>query len=117
MTKLMRRIYIVIGVSVLAIPGPWALVQRSDAFAVASAHIKNNAQVHARLGDLKDVSLPLFGYGLRVTGARGDANFTLGLKGSTSSATAYVELKKQGTWRPTASHLVLQDGTVVDLSP
>ena len=115
MTKLTRRIFIAVVISVLAIPVAWFLIQRSDAFDVASSHIKNSAQVRTHLGDIQDIDLPLFGYSWRVSGPRGDANFNLKLKGSRANANAYVELKRQGTWRPVVSRLVLQDGAVVHL--
>nr|CAP49022.1 putative integron gene cassette protein [uncultured bacterium] len=117
MTKLTRRICIAVAISVLAIPVSWFLIQRSEAFDVASTHIKNSAEVRAKIGEIKEIDLPLFGYSWRVSGASGRANFNLELTGSRASANADVELTRQGTWRPVVSRLTLQDGTVVDLKP
>ena len=117
MTKLTRYLYIAVITTALAIPAAWLIVQRTDAFDVASTFVKNSSEVHSRLGEIQDIDLSLFGYSWRVVGARGDANFNLKVRGSLASATAYVELTRQGTWRPVLGRLVLQDGNSIDLTP
>ena len=115
MPKFIRYLLIAAVATIIAIPCAWLLVQRTDAFGVASTHIKNSKEVRARLGEIRDINLPLLGYSVRVSGARGDANFNLKVKGSIADGTAYVELTRQGTWRPVVSRLVLSDGTAVDI--
>ena len=115
MPKLARYLCTAAVITALAIPIAWLTVQRTDAFAVASAHAKNSTDIRSRLGEIQDVELPLLGYSVRVVGASGDANFNLKLKGSLATGTAFVELTRQGTWRPVASRLVLQDGTAIDV--
>ena len=117
MTKFSRRILAAVTISILALPVAWLLIQRSDAFEVATTHIKSSTEVNAHLGEIQDIDLPLFGYSWRVSGPGGDASFNLILKGSRASGSAYVELARQGTWRPVVSRLVLDNGTVVDLVP
>ena len=117
MTKLTRYLYIAAVITALAIPAARLMVQRTDAFDVASAYVKNNDEVHSRLGEIQDIDLSVFGYHWRVTGASGDANFNLKVKGSLANAMAYVELTRQGTWRPVAGRLVLKDGSAIDLTP
>ena len=117
MTKLTRGICIAVAISVLAIPAAWFFIQRSDAFDVASTNIRNSAEVLAQIGEVQDMDLPLFGYSWRVSGASGWANFNLEVTGSRASANAYIELTREGAWRPVVSRLTLQDGTVVDLMP
>jgi hypothetical protein len=117
MTKLARGICIAVAISVLAIPAAWFFIQRSDAFDVTSTHIRSSTEVRTQIGEIQDIHLPLFGYSWRVSGASGWANFNLEIAGSRASANAYVELTRQGTWRPVVSRLTLQDGTVVHLMP
>ena len=116
MPKFTRYLCIAIAITALSIPAAWIAVQRTDAFAVASAQAKNNTVIRSNLGEIQDVDLPLLGYSVHVVGASGEANFTLKLKGSLAAGTAFVELKRQGTWRPVAGRLVLQDGTAIDVT-
>ena len=116
MPKFTRYLCIAIAITALSIAAAWIAVQRTDAFAVASAHAKNNTVIRSHLGEIQDVDLPLLGYSVHVVGASGEANFNLKLKGSLAAGTAFVELKRQGTWRPLAGRLVLQDGTAIDVT-
>lgn len=117
MTKLTRYLYIAAIATAIAFPAAWLIVQRTVAFDVASTFVKTSKEVHSRLGEVQDIDLSPFGYSWRVTGATGDANFNLKVKGSLANATAYVELTRQGTWRPVIGRLVLQDGSAIDLTP
>ncbi len=117
MHKYARYISIAAAITALAIPIAWFAIQRTDAFGVASTYVSNNEAVRSRLGDIQDVDLPLLGYSIHVVGASGDANFNLKLKGSQASGSAYVELVREGTWRPVLSRLVLEDGSAIDLLP
>ena len=117
MPKFTRYVVIAATATALAIPAGWLLVQRTDAFDVASSFVKNNGEVHSRLGEIQDVDLSLFGYSWRVTGASGQATFNLRLKGSLANAVAYIEVTREGTWRPVAGRLVLQDGNAIALTP
>jgi len=67
MTKLTRHLTIAAIATVISIPAAWLIVQRTDAFDVASTFVKNSNQVHSRLGALQDIDLSLFGYSWRVT--------------------------------------------------
>ena len=116
MPKFVRYLCIAFVITVLAIPVAWFAVQRTEAFAVASTHAKNSTDIRSRLGEIQDVDLPFLGYSVHVAGASGDANFNLKLKGSLAAGTVFVELTRQGTWRPVASRLVLQDGTAIDVT-
>jgi len=104
-------------IAALAIPAAWFAIQRTDAFGVASTFVRNNEEVRSRLGEIQDVDLSLFGYSIHVVGASGDANFNLKLKGSQASGSAYVELVREGTWRPVLSRLVLEDGSAIGILP
>ena len=115
MPKLTRYLCIAFVITALAIPAAWLAVQRTDAFSVASSHIKNSVDVRSRLGEIQDIDLSLFGYNMHVVGAGGEASFNLQLKGSLATGTAFVELTRQGTWRPVGTRLALQDGTVMDV--
>ena len=117
MTKLTRYLYIAAIATAIAFPAAWLLVQRTDAFHVASTFVKNSDEVHSRLGEVQDIDLSLFGYSWRVTGATGDANFNLKIRGSFANANAYIKLTRQGTWRPVVGRLILQDGSAIDLTP
>ncbi len=117
MTKLTRYLYISVVITILAIPAGWLLVQRTEAFDVASDYVTNSSEIRTRLGEIQDVDLTIFGYSWRVTGPRGDAAFDLKLKGTLANASAYVELTRHGRWRPVVGRLTLQDGNVVELAP
>jgi len=117
MTKLRKRIIVISAIVALSVPASWIGVQYSDAYDAAVSHTRQNTQIRTHLGEIQDVYLSVFGYKVAVSGARGDASFTLKLKGLHANATVYIELAKFGTWRPTASRLVLQSGTAIDLIP
>ena len=117
MHRYARYLSIAAAITGLAIPAAWLGIQRTDAFGVASTYVSNNEAVRARLGNIQEFDLPLLGYSIHVAGARGDANFNLKLKGSQASSSAYVELVREGTWRPVLSRLVVEDGSAIDLLP
>ena len=99
----------------MSIPAAWLVVQRTDAFSAASNYINNSSEVRAQLGEIQDIDLPLFGYNIRMNGAKGHASFDLKLRGKVATGTAFVELAKQGTWYPTTVRLVLGDGTIATI--
>lgn len=117
MPKCARYIAIAAGITALAIPAGWLAIQQTDAFAVASIHVRNSEEIRSHLGDIQDVDLPLLGYNIHVVGARGNANFNLKVKGSLVTGTVYVELARRGTWHPVLSRLVMQDGTTINILP
>jgi len=41
----------------------------------------------------------------------------LKVNGTLANGTVYVELTRQGTWRPVMGRLALEDGSVIDLMP
>ena len=57
MPKLTRYLCIAFVITALAIPAAWLAVQRTDAFSVASSHIKNSIDVRSRLGEIQDIDL------------------------------------------------------------
>ena len=116
MPKLTRYMCVAFVITALAIPAAWLAIQRTDAFFVASSHVKNSIDVRSRLGEIQDVDLLLFGYNVHVVGTGGEARFNLKIKGSLATGTAFVELTRQGTWRPAVTRLVLQDGTAIDVT-
>jgi len=116
MPKLARYLCIALVITALAIPAAWLAIQRTDVFFVASSHVKNSIDVRSRLGEIQDVDLPLFGYSVHVVGAGGAARFNLKIKGALATGTAFVELTRQGTWRPVVTRLTLQDGTAIDVT-
>lgn len=112
-----RKKWVVFGVvvSLLMYPVAWLGAQYSDAYVKAVEFLRTNERVTAQLGAIDDVALSFFGYSLRYTGAYGEANFEVQIEGRNATASAYVELKKRGTWEVSMARLTIPEQPAVTL--
>jgi len=102
-------------VAVLSTLAGWIMAYRSDAFAVAEQFIRRNDVLSANVGDVRRVSLAFFGYGIRYSGARGDAAFEIDVEGESGSGTVFIELEKRGVWEVTLARIVRNGTTAIEL--
>jgi Cytochrome oxidase complex assembly protein 1 len=93
-----RGALIAIAVTVVAYPVGWFFVRHSDAFEEAERFVREDPVVREHVGEIRTVTLPIFGAELSVSGSSGDAKFDLNVSGSVHNAVVYTELRKRGVW-------------------
>jgi hypothetical protein len=93
-----RGALIGVAATVVAYPVGWFFVRHSDAFGEAERFVRENPIVLEHVGEIRAVTLPLFGAAMSVSGSSGDATFELNVSGSVRDAFVYTELRKRGVW-------------------
>jgi hypothetical protein len=91
---------------VASFPVGWYFARHSEAFEEADRFVREQIVIREQVGEIRTVTLPLFGAEMNVSGTSGDAKFELKIAGSTHNAMVYAELKKHGTWEVQLARLV-----------
>jgi hypothetical protein len=91
------------------------ILERSDAFDIASTYLRGNSEVVQSAGIVRGTSLSWRGGAIRVSGDSGSAKFTVNVDGAVSAPRAYVELRKRGVWEVTFARLLPEKGEPVVL--
>ena len=111
-----RGALIAVGLLVIAYPAAWIGVQHTDAYLLAEAFIRNDAEVTRTIGAVERVTLPLFGtFSVEVSGGTGDAVFEMAVDADRGKASAFVDLRKRGVWEVTGARVVNPAGVATTL--
>ena len=89
------------------------LIEKSEAFKVASAFLRGNPEVIRLAGPIRDTSLSWGGGSIEVSGGSGRASLTVNLLGSVASPQAYVELTKRGVWEVSFARLLPESAPAI----
>lgn len=104
--RVVRIVVTVAVITLLSYLSGYLASATSDAFAEAGKFIEYSPIVRTELGNKLDLKLMPFGYELEFAGNSGSARFDCNVKGSTSSGTISITLKKSAdAWRVTEGML------------
>jgi hypothetical protein len=111
--KTKKDILFVVSIFLLIYLSGFFFSKNSEAFLTTKNFIINSPEARRELGDIIDVQLAPFGYGIEISGDSGSADFKCKVSGVLKKGNAHVTLKKNARgWKVISGTIVIEGNSM-----